>query len=35
MYLTFAYKIIMPIIVVAPIKYQFIFFALAIAFVIV
>jgi len=34
MYLTFAQKIIMPIMVVIPIKYQFIFFAFAIGFVI-
>lgn len=35
MYLTFAQKILMPIMVVVPIKYQFIFFALAICFIIV
>ena len=34
MYLTFAHKIILPVFVVVPIKYQFLFLILAICFVI-
>lgn len=34
MYLTFAHKIILPVMVVVPIKYQYVFFIFAIFFVI-
>ena len=34
MYLTFAQKIILPVMVVVPIKYQYVFFIFAVLFVI-